>query len=502
MSDPIRRVFLFLALLFAVLVAGTTWNSVIGAKGLRDNPLNRRALLEQAMIPRGTIYAADGRTVLAISHKGPNGLYVRSYPKGGLFSHPLGYSYLTIGQAGLEQSQNDALTGQSQSVSTILDQLQGRQRTGNDVVTSLDPAAQQIALNDLGSSRGAVVALDPSTGKVLVFAASPGYDPNGLSPQRFTQLNQEAGAAPLLDRATQAGYPPGSTFKVVTAAAALDSGRFTPNSTVNGNSPQTFSGTPLSNDANQSWGPVDLTTALTYSVNTAWANVAVQLGRQTMERYMRRFGFYSQPPIDLPISEIASSGERLRGRLLPPTSSFVDLGRMGIGQDKLAVTPLQMAMVAAAVANGGKLMRPHITDRVIDKDGRIVSQVKPELQSTVMSQSAAGALTQMMTKVVEEGTGTPVAIPGLSIAGKTGTADVGSGRNQVWFIALAPISRPTVAIAVTLESQPSGSFGGPVAGPIVRDVLSSLLNQGAGAGSGSSASGGGSSTSTTGTSTP
>jgi peptidoglycan glycosyltransferase len=482
MNAPIRRVFAFLLLLFGVLVVGTTWNTVIDAQGLRDNPLNRRELLEDQMIQRGTIYANDGSTVLAVSHKAAGGLYVRSYPQAGLFAHAIGYSYIDIGQSGLERSDNDALTGQTESVSTILDQLQGRQRVGDDVVTTLDPAAQRIALHDLGSNRGSVVALNPSTGGVLVFASTPGFDPNGLSSQRFSQLNLEAGAAPLLDRSTQSAYPPGSTFKVVTAAAALDSGRYTPSSTVNGNSPQVFSGTPLQNDGNQSWGQVDLSTALTNSVNTAWANVAVSLGRSTMERYMKRFGFYSTPPIDLPSSEVVASGERLNGRLIPPTSSYVDLGRMGIGQDKLAVTPLQMAMVAAAVANGGRLMRPHITDRIVDRDGRVVSQIQPQLQSTVMSHQAAGELTQMMTNVVEEGTGQPVAIPGLSIAGKTGTAEVGNGDNQVWFIAFAPVSQPRVAIAVTMESQPSGSFGGPVAGPIVRDVLMSLLNQSGGGG--------------------
>ncbi len=481
MNRPIVRLFWAVMLLFGVLIVGTTWNTVLGAQGLRDNPLNRRQLIEAQLVPRGTIYAADHRTVLAHSHPAPGGIYVRDYPQGPPFAHAVGYSYLSIGQAALERTANDALTGQTESVSGILDQLQGRRRVGDDVVTTLDAGAQRLAYDQLAGNRGSVVALDPATGRVLVLASRPSYDPNSLgTPGVFSRLNLQTGTAPLVDRATQSGYPPGSTFKTVTAAAALDSGRYTPSSTVNGNSPQTFSGQPLSNDGNQSFGPVDLTTALTQSINTVWANVAVGLGRSTMGDYMRRFGFYRQPPLDLPANEVAASGERLRGRLIPPTSSYVDLGRMGIGQDKLSVTPLQMAMVAAAIANGGRLMRPHLVDRVLDRDGRTVSHVASQPESTVMSGDAAGKLGAMMARVVQEGTGTAAALSGVSVAGKTGTAEVGRGRNQVWFIAFAPVNHPRVAISVTLENQDSSAFGGPVAGPIAKAVLQRLLGAAAG----------------------
>lgn len=481
MNRPIVRLFWTVMLLFGVLIAGTTWNTVLGAQGLRDNPLNRRALIEQQLVPRGAIFAADHRTVLAHSHRTGGGIYVRDYPQRGVFAHAVGYSYLSVGQAGVERTSNNALTGQTESISSILDQLRGRRRVGDDVVTTLDAGAQRLAYDQLAGNRGSVVALDPATGRVLVLASRPSYDPNSVGhPGVFARLNAQAGAAPLVDRATQSGYPPGSTFKTVTAAAALDTGRYTPSSSVNGNSPQTFSGQPLSNDYNQSFGPVDLTTALTQSINTVWANVAVGLGRSTMGEYMRRFGFYRQPALDLPANEVAASGERLRGRLIPPTSSYVDLGRMGIGQDKLSVTPLQMAMVAAAVANGGTLMRPHLVDRVLDRDGRTVSHVASQVASRVVSRDAAGKLGAMMAKVVGEGTGTAAALTGVSVAGKTGTAQVGRGRNQVWFIAFAPVTNPRVAISVTLENQDSSAFGGPVAGPIAKAVLQRLLGPAAG----------------------
>ena len=205
------------------------------------------------------------------------------------------------------------------------------------------------------------------------------------------------------NRATQAGYPPGSTFKVVTDVAALDSGKFTPDSVVNGNSPVTISGVPLSNDGDASYGPISLTDALTQSVNTVWAQVAEQVGRRTMTRYMQRFGFYAKPPLDYPPDEInASRPFSPTGRPYPPGSPNEDIGRIGMGQGGLQVTPLQMAMVAAAVANGGKLMTPHLTDKVVDQDGRTVETINPSVYNQVMKPSTAQQVTQMMTHVVAD----------------------------------------------------------------------------------------------------
>jgi penicillin-binding protein A len=245
----------------------------------------------------------------------------------------------------------------------------------------------------------------------------------------------------------------------------------------------TISGVALSNDLGQSFGPIDLTTALTFSVNTVWAQVAEKLGRGTMADYMKRFGFYSRPPLDYPPGEMFASGERLRGKLLSPTSGLIDVGRMGIGQDKLSVTPMQMAMVAAAVANGGKLMVPHLTDKAVDQDGRTVETIQPQVYSQVMKPSTAAAVEQMMKKVVEEGTGTPAQLGGIDVAGKTGTAqvgNVGSNVTQPWFIGIAPVANPKVVVAVTVE-RTLGGFGATVAAPIARDVMQTLLSEGLGA---------------------
>ncbi|GAC1440596.1 MAG: penicillin-binding transpeptidase domain-containing protein [Solirubrobacteraceae bacterium] len=476
MNRPITRLYGLVILLFALLVAFTSRWTVFEAASLRNNSLNHRPLLADQRIRRGSLLAADG-TVLARSTPNANGVYRRTYPLGGLFAHAIGYSYANLGRTALEQSRNPELTGRTTTqINSLLDQFTGKTRTGNDVITTLDPKAQRAALRALGGQKGAVVALDPRNGAIRVFAAVPGYDP-GQVPTDFKRLTTGSNS-PLFDRVTQSGYPPGSTFKVVTAIAAIDSGRFTPSSPINGDSPKAISGVPLKNDFNQSFGTIDLTTALTKSVNTVWAQVAVALGKQTLGRYMSRLGFNVQPPIDLPPSERRASGEYKGRHLLDPTSGAVDVGRMGIGQDKLGVTPLQMAMVAAAVANHGRLMTPHLTDRVVDRDGRTTTQVAPQQFSQVMKGSTADAVAAMMGQVVKEGTGTAAALQGIAVAGKTGTAEIVPGQsiNQVWFIAFAPTAHPTIAIAATVER--SSGQGGTVAAPIAKQVLQSLLGGG------------------------
>ena len=473
MTTPIIRLYMLVIVLFALLVAFTSRWAVFEAQALRDNPANRRALLEEQRIDRGLIRAADRRTVLARSVPARGDTYRRTYPEGGLFAHAVGYSFVNLGRAGLERSRNSALVGQRDDVTSIVDQLRGRRREGDDVVTTLNPRAQRVALEALGGRRGSVVALDPRSGAVRVMASLPDFDPNQV-PSRFPALNRQEGS-PLFNRATQASYPPGSTFKVVTAIAAIDTGRYSPSSVVSGRNGKLIGGVPLNNFGGQDFGSVDLTTALTKSVNTVWAEVAENLGRRTMGNYMTRLGFYRRPPLDYPPDQVRPSGEYMNGRLLSPTSRFIDVGRMGIGQDKLALTPLQMAMVAGAVANDGKLVDPHLTDRVVDPDGRVVDEVTRS-ETRVMKKTTADAVAQMMAGVVREGSGTAAALQGIEVAGKTGTAEtnVQQGITQPWFIAFAPIDKPRAAIAVTIERS-AGGTGGEEAAPIAKQVLEALL---------------------------
>jgi len=485
-NQPIVRLFALVVLMFALLLAFTSRWTVFEASSLRANLLNRRGLLEQQRIDRGAILAADGtvlaRSVLSPGSVSSEGVYERSYPTGEEFAQAVGYSYIEPGRTGLESFRNADLNGQTgTNLQTILDQLQGKKPRGEEVLTTLDPGAQQVAISALAGHEGAVVALDPRTGAVKVMASLPSFDPNALrSKASSLKLTRETEMSPpkksLVNRATQFGYAPGSTFKVLTATAAIDSGAFTPESTVSGRDNVPISGIALQNDENENFGQITLTQALAKSVNTVWAQVAERLGKRTIARYMSRFGFDRKPQLDYPAAEMSSSGEYHGSRLLPPTSPLVDVGRMGIGQDKLEVTPLQMAEIAAAVANGGKLMVPHLTERIVDADGRTVQRIGPRVQSVVMKPSTAKAVTSMMEAVVNEGTGTSAQISGVQVAGKTGTAEtqIGTALNNVWFIAFAPAANPRVAIAVTLRKVPGQ--GAAFAAPVARAVLERLLH--------------------------
>jgi peptidoglycan glycosyltransferase len=457
MNAPAGRLFLLVVVLFALLVGFTSRWTVFDAQALRNNPNNHRALLQEERVKRGTIRAADGST-LAVSRAIGGGRYGRRYPTGNLFAHPVGYFSIDRGTVGLEDYYKDALSGHQTTAIGAIERLLGPQNQGDDLDTTLSPAGQRAAYAGLAGRQGAVVALDVKTGAVRVMAATPSYNP------------ADPAHASTFDRATQGRYPPGSTFKTVTAAAALDTHRFTPNSQISGANHQIVSGAPLDNFNGENFGTVDLTTALTQSINTVWAQVGVRLGKATMARYMRRFGFYQDPPMDYPGSQMLPSGEYDNGRLLPPLSPRIDVGRMAIGQDKLLVTPLQMAEVAQSVGNGGVRMQPRLVSKVVDPDGRMVAHPLGQEATRVMSPGAAAQLGEMMRHVVNEGTGTAAALQGVQLAGKTGTAEVdpAAGINDLWFIGFTN----HVAVAVVLERQ--HGTGGPIAGPIAKRVLQAL----------------------------
>jgi peptidoglycan glycosyltransferase len=412
--------------------------------------------------------------VIAVSRpqgKGNNRIYVRDYPEGSLYGNPIGYSFVERGRVGFELAHNDELVGNKTEFLSVLDELQGHRQEGDNIQSSLDPAAQRAAVDGLGGQRGAVVAMVPSTGEIKAMVSIPEYDPNVIpSARAFQRLNTDE-SAPLFNRTTQAGYPPGSTMKVVTATAALDSGEFTPNSVLSGSSPIEIEGVPLSNAGGEQFGSIPMTTALTNSVNTYWAQVGERLGNDTMFKYMDRFGFDQKPKLDYPSFQLATSGVFDGNRLLD-ASDRIDIGRVAIGQERLRVTPLQMAEVAAAVANKGELMEPRLWSKVIDPDGR-ETKLDPARQSRVMSEDTAAELNDMMQSVVQEGTGTAAAVSGIDVAGKTGTAEVSGGVNQAWFIGFASASDPKIAIAVTVER--TSGFGGPTAGPIFKAVAEAIL---------------------------
>jgi peptidoglycan glycosyltransferase len=479
----IRQVYGLFILLFALLVGFTSYWAVLDAKGLEDNPDNRRALIEEQTIPRGLIFARDGRTKIAVNRSEQRGdarVFIREYPTKGLFAHPIGYSFLNNGRRGLEASHNEDLVGKENEFESIFAGLEGRDREGNDVVTNLDVAGTEAAVTGLAGRKGGVVAIEPQTGKVRVMVSIPEYDPN-LIPTDFKALDTDPNK-PTFNRTTQELYPPGSTFKVVTATAALDTGAVTPETIIDGSSPKEISGVELSNSGGESFGPISLTDALTNSVNTVFAQVGEKVGRTTLVDYMRRYGFYADPQLDYPDNQMIPSGV-INGKGNYVDEGF-DAGRVAIGQGglegEIRASPMQMAEVAAAIANKGRLMKPRLADRIVRKDGRVKERIEPDLQSDVMKPETAAQLTEMMGRVVEEGTGTAAALAGVRVAGKTGTAEVGANREftQPWFICFAPIDNPRIAVAVTLERQPAGSQGGTVAAPIAKSVLEALLGGG------------------------
>ncbi len=483
MNRQIIKLFAFIVALFAVLIGFTSYWSVFDAKALKEKNANKRPLLEQQQIKRGRILTADG-TVIARSvpkGKGDALRYVRRYPEGSLFGHPIGYSFVQEGDSEFEQFHNDELVGNESEFTSILDELRGRAQEGNDIVTNLDTEAQRAALGDLEEAGfGAVVAIEPKSGRVKVMASNAPFDPNRI-PYDIEGLNQNETETPLVNRATQGRYPPGSTFKVVTAAAGLDSGTITPETTIEAPGTLDVQGIPLNNDFDKDWGSISLDTALTNSVNTWFAQLGEQVGQDTLFEYMDKFGFNSKPAIDLPSDQVLPSGI-FDGRQLLGPNDPIDIGRVAIGQERLLATPLQMAQVAAAVANGGKLMKPQIWSRVVDPDGRVTKRLDPSEYSQPISAKTAEELTTAMEGVVDEGTGTNAEIPGVTVAGKTGTAETpynescggGTEENQAWFMGFAPAEDPQIAIAATVEC--TEQFGNDVAAPIFRDVAETILN--------------------------
>lgn len=486
MNVPIRRLLAVVLVLFALLVGFTSNWAVFDATELEAKVENKRPLFEAQQIKRGRILTADGQVIANSSKEGDDESYqyVRRYPLGSLFGNPIGYSFITQGTSGFERAENARLTGEENEFVSILDQLRGQQREGSDIVTTLDASAQQLATDQLEATGrpGAVVALEPDTGAVRVMASTPGFDPNRV-PEDLDQLNR-ADPSVLTNRAIQSLYPPGSTFKVVTAAAALDSGAATPDTVLSGASPQTFSGVELANAGGEQFPDIDMRTALTNSVNTYFAQLGEMVGPETLLDYMDRFGFGKDPEVQLPDEQKAASGifvvDDKRGGFKQVDEGF-DIARVAIGQGgeegEVRASVTQMAEVAATVANGGKLMKPTLVEKVIDPDGRVSDELDPEVQSDVMSEETAAALADMMTSVAEEGTAAGLSVTGTTFAGKTGTAEIDIEQDiaQPWFIAFAPVEDPQIAIAVTTDPC-AGCFGGTDAGPIATAVMSEILS--------------------------
>jgi peptidoglycan glycosyltransferase len=498
-NRQISRVALVALGLLATLIVATTYWQTWASAGLAAREDNGLQAVVQIEIRRGLIYAADGKTLLAANsaHKlGGVTVYQRAYPNRGLASQTVGYSSQGSSRSGIEAAENSYLTAANADLGTIFttlgNRLGGTTVTGNNLVLTLRSKAQLLANRLLAGNCGAAVLLDPRSGAVDVMASSPGFDPNLIeSSGGYAKIIATRSpcppesASPLLNRATEGLFPPGSTFKTITAAAALDNKIYTPASTFVDPGYCTEYGKHISNALDQTkpeaYGLVNFVQAYQYSINAVFCNIGKRLGAETILQEARRFGFYSVPPLETPSGERLASGLYHGGHLFDPSTpgqyAEVDPGRLAFGQETMLVTPLQMALVAAAVADNGVEMTPTLVKRVVSPGGSVIASLHPHLWRQATSAQTAAELRNMMVEVVQGGTGTEAQIPGVVVAGKTGTAETVTGSNvyDAWFIFFAPADNPVVAGAVVVEHQLNG-FGGAIAAPIAKQLMEAILS--------------------------
>lgn len=488
MNKPIRTLSLFCLLLFLALLGRTTWLQYYEAGSLDARPENRRVIEAAYSAERGAILV--GRTPVAESKpSGDKYKYQRTYPKPNEYAPLTGYfSYFS--QTGIERSQNAVLSGQDSRlfVTRLVDLLSNSSPKGGGVQLTIDAAAQDAAFKGLqGLGKGAqaaVVALEPSTGKILAMASVPSYNPNQLAQHDFSAVAKRqkqleaAPGKPMVNRAIQTRLFPGSTFKVVTAAAAIESGRYSYDSQVPGGAtyqlPQTTGDTGLIDNEGRDCGTgkISFSQAMEYSCNTSFAHIAVQVGGQQLHDTAEGFGFNQHYLDDLSPQAISVFPDHLN----PPQT-----GQAGFGQFDVQATPLQMAMVAAGLANGGKVMKPYVVDGVLTPELEPLPRTDPEELSQAVSASTADQVGKLMVDTVKYGTASPAAIPGIDVAGKTGTAQSGvdSVPPYAWFISFAPADDPKVAVAVMIQHAPGVArgeiAGGLLGGPIAKAIMEAVI---------------------------
>jgi peptidoglycan glycosyltransferase len=483
-NRPIRRVGYAVIVLILLLVGQLTYLQVVDANNLANDPNNVRKQLKDYNRARGKILTFDGQIVAASAPTTGDFKYRRIYPQVGLFAHVAGYQSFVnlVGSTGVEESYNRALTGQDASLQleNLGNILQGKADT-NDVILSLTESAQKTAEAALGGQRGSVVALDVQTGAVLAMYSNPTFDPNGLTvhdslavQNTFNAINSDANGKPALQRAYRDRYPPGSTFKVITTKSALETGTATPNTTFDFTDGFDIPGTStkLSNFGGETCGGT-LVQSLIESCNATFAQLGYEMG-DAFAPAMQQCGINGAPPIDLSPSAEESVGPEVG-------ADKARFALAGIGQGDVFTTPLQMALIAEGIANGGVIKEPHVVAELRNSDGKTVKTIEPADWTTCMQPTTAAALKNMMVEVVNQGTGTnaSMADEGIQVAGKTGTAETTDGeRPHAWFIAFAPAEAPRFAVAVIVEhggSSQSETTGGAVAAPIAKQMLQNLL---------------------------
>jgi peptidoglycan glycosyltransferase len=471
-NAPLRRVAISVLVLFTLLIINVNYIQVVRADKLRNDPSNTRVLAEEYDRERGSIIVAGKEIALSTPTEGRL-KYLRQYPQGELYAGVTGYYSLVYSKTRLERAENDLLAGSDPRLvlRRLADLFTGRDPAGGDVVLTLDPAVQQAAMTGLKGQTGAVVALDPSTGAILGLASTPSFDPTQLSshdPKAIRAYREQLSDDQLTNQAIDQRYSPGSIFKVIVSAAALASGDYTPDTTVPAPDLLTLPGTSttLENFGGESCnGGADqkLIDALRVSCNTAFAQLGIDLGEDRIRSMAEAFGITDEG-FDMPLPVAPSK--------LGDIANDAQLGVSSIGQQDVQLTPMQAAMIAAAVANGGSLMKPYLVDRVTAPDLTVIDRTDPEEMSRPISADVANQLTEMMTSVVERGTGRRAQIDGVQVAGKTGTAE-NAADDHSWFIGFAPADDPKIAVAVFIKN--GGRSGGDISAPIARSVIEAYL---------------------------
>jgi peptidoglycan glycosyltransferase len=478
-NRPIRRIAFVLGIMLIALLVNVTVIQVVLAGDYRDRPGNQRILLEEYDRERGPILVGPD-PVARSKETGDTLKYLRVYSEGPLYAPVTGFYSLVYGATGLERTENRILTGRSSLF--VVDRAEqlfaGREPVGGAVSTTLDARAQRAAFNGLRGKKGAVVAIEPATGRILASVQFPSFDPNQLSSHNPEEIRayyaslEADPSKPLLNRPIVSLNPPGSTFKVVTAAAALASGRFTPDSVIPG--PRTYdlpdSTRKLRNWNGQACGPNGLVTlrqALAISCNTAFAWLGNQLGDDALRAQAQLMGF--DESFEIPLRAATSR--------FPEDPDEPQTALSAIGQFDVRATALQMAMVTAAIGNSGSTMYPYLVQEVRGPDLAILQTTEPSVFAEAMTALHAAQLTEMMVGVVENGTGSNAQITGVRVAGKTGTAQTGNDNPSVaWFIAFAPAQAPEVAVAVVVEDAGAAEVSGnALAAPIARSVIEAVL---------------------------
>ena len=486
MNRPIRVLAMGIFAIFTVLVAAVTYHQVIVGPDYRDDPRNVRVAATITGRERGTIITMDG-VVVASSEADPDDplSFRRSYPEGELYGHTVGYSTLLFGNQGVEAFRSEELTSdRDATISGVLSALVGGDIRPKGLRLTIEHNLQSVARSALGEQRGAVVALDPRTGAILAMVSTPDFDPNSLvggSAGPTGDALDNDPAQPLLNRATAASYAPGSTFKVITAAAAFETGAASTGTPFPNPVELELPGSTatISNFNDQACGPgaeVPLSTAFINSCNTIFGMLGMDVGADQLVATAESFGFNAEAPLDIP--SIPSS--------IPSADTFEfdvpGVAQSAIGQRDVRATPLQMALAAAAVANDGEIMEPHLVQEVFNAEGIVQEAAEPVVWLRATTPSSARALADLMEGVVTSGTGRRASVPGVRIAGKTGTAEDPGGPPHAWFIGYGPVAPgpedPQIALAVLVESggdAGEAATGGTVAAPIAQEIFAEFF---------------------------